>query len=221
LWCISSDQFGAACVVKPQVIAFHVVGRPPVPSFVVCKIVLKHFRCNLNDCSGLSPPFYLGERAVHGNRQQLRRGDELSARRVVRRVLLPAIAVLGALFVVVVSQRGDPSRVPVSTVVTGAGLGEVFRGEKQVTVSRVSIPLGGGFVAVYADAGGVPGKRLGVSSHLDGGDHTDVAVAISDSAKTYWAVVHRDQDADGQFDSSIDLAASDPMTGLVVTRQTN
>jgi hypothetical protein len=152
------------------------------------------------------------------------RDNQGSARRLTQRILLPVLVVLGCVAVVVYSRTrssGSFGSHPVSTGLTGGGIGDVAAFPDQVTISAVSLPLGGGFVVVYADAGGVPGRQVGASAKVAAGLQKDLEVAVSSKAAAYWVVVHRDVDGDGVFDSSIDTAMSDPVTGLVVSRQTN
>jgi hypothetical protein len=114
-----------------------------------------------------------------------------------------------------------PTTVQVGKAATSVGLSDVSLSNGKVVVDEAIIPLGGGFVVVYADAGGAPGKQVGVSRKLAAGPHRKFSIDVNSTESAFWAVVHRDVNADGSFDPSTDTAFSDPATGLVATRHTN
>ncbi|WP_256297218.1 DUF7282 domain-containing protein [Haloarchaeobius salinus] len=67
-----------------------------------------------------------------------------------------------------------------------------------------------GFLVLHADRGGEPGVPVGHVA-LEDGPHTDFAVALDDDAwadhtgnRTYWVVIHRDVDGNGEFDWGVD-----------------
>lgn len=87
--------------------------------------------------------------------------------------------------------------------------------DSQVRIEEVVLPQDG-FVAIHADAGGVPGSVVGVSDVLRAGTQT---VAITPdttlmSSEVYYAVVYAD-DGDGVFQSPQDSPLTDTQNSVV------
>lgn len=81
-----------------------------------------------------------------------------------------------------------------------------------VTVDRVVLASGPGYVVIYADGGGAPGRRLGVSDLLDTGESDDLMVRLDqalDEGATVHAMVHAEDNGNESFDFP---AADQPVT---------
>lgn len=81
-----------------------------------------------------------------------------------------------------------------------------------VLVDRVVLDDGGGYVVIYADGDGAPGRQLGVSTRLEPGTSEDIAVQLDDPLEETAAVhamVHREDNGNDAFDFP---AADQPAT---------
>ncbi len=86
-----------------------------------------------------------------------------------------------------------------------------------VLVNQVELPVGGGFVAVYSDGGGVPGGRLGASDKLAAGAAGGIEV-MAEGNGAVWVMVHRDVDGDGVLTfPGVDAVLTDPISGAIRT----
>jgi hypothetical protein len=90
-----------------------------------------------------------------------------------------------------------------------------------VVVSSADVPVGGGYLVVYADGNGAPGARLGASSLLRSGvQKTPVTVKIPSTTGSVWIVLHRNGDGNETLDfPGADAPMNDPVTGGAMVEQ--
>lgn len=88
-----------------------------------------------------------------------------------------------------------------------------------VVVDEVVITGSTGFVAVYSDGDGAPGRLLGASDVLEAGSTTDVVVELDEPLEetaVLHAMVHLDDDGNGRLDFPAHDAPATDGTGIVV-----
>lgn len=81
-----------------------------------------------------------------------------------------------------------------------------------VLVDRVVLTDGAGYVVIYADGGGAPGRRLGASALLPKGESEKIVVALDDALEetgVVHAMVHLEDNGNDAFDYP---AADQPAT---------
>lgn len=91
-----------------------------------------------------------------------------------------------------------------------------------VLVDRVVLPAGtDGFVGVYADGNGAPGRLLGSSEKLPAGPSTDVRVKVSPALEgtvELHLILHADDDGDGEFGAPAHDRAVTTEAGIITTK---
>lgn len=91
-----------------------------------------------------------------------------------------------------------------------------------VLVDRVVLPAGtDGFVGVYADGNGAPGRLLGVSDKLPAGASTSVRVKVSPTLKgtvELHLILHADDDGNGKFEAPAHDRAVTTAGGIITTK---
>lgn len=105
------------------------------------------------------------------------------------------------------------------------GFGLVVRNQagsgRSVIIDQASIHVGGGYVAVYEDGNGAPGRRLGASELLTAGTHRDVTVKLSVAvrgSRRVWVILHREDNRNRTFDfPDGDSPATGPSGSVVVS----
>lgn len=100
-------------------------------------------------------------------------------------------------------------------------LGLAVRTNAEVSVSGTDVPVGGGFLVVYADGNGAPGTRLGASELLQSGTQkTAVVVKIANSTAPVWLVLHRNGDGNQTLDfPGADAPMNDASSGGALAEQ--
>lgn len=77
-------------------------------------------------------------------------------------------------------------------------------GGDQIVVRRATVPEPGGYLVVYEDVNGAPGRRLAATSLLDPGAHEDVEVPVEDGLleglASVFVMLHREASGDGTLD---------------------
>ena len=101
------------------------------------------------------------------------------------------------------------------------GLGTAIRVAGGVTVASTDVPVGGGFLVVYADGNGAPGARLGASPLLSSGvQESAVTVKIPTASGPVWLVLHRNGDGNETLDfPGADAPMNDPASGGAMVEQ--
>lgn len=72
-----------------------------------------------------------------------------------------------------------------------------------VVVDLVTLPAGGGFIAIHADESGSPGAVLGHSDLLPEGESTNVTVTLDTAltaSATVWPMAHIDGNGNGTYE---------------------
>jgi hypothetical protein len=122
--------------------------------------------------------------------------------------------------------KPSPTTAPPATVAVGVENGARVEALKvqssdgaSVSVEHVKLPSAG-YVAVYADGEGAPGKSLGHSGLLAAGEHADVEVELDEklsASGTVFVMLHVEDNGNQRFDfpkADRPVAADD---GVMVT----
>lgn len=139
----------------------------------------------------------------------------LPPRQAPRRLVVLVVLVLAAApMVATAATMGDTPATPVPPA-DRAAHGNHVSVDAQVTadgtvVVEALFSRSSGFLVLHEDRGGEPGAPVGHVA-LENGPHTDFEVALDDDAwadhdgnRTYWVVIHRDVDGNGEFDWGVD-----------------
>ncbi len=92
---------------------------------------------------------------------------------------------------------------------------------KAVLVDTVTFGAGKGYVVIHEDGNGAPGKVIGTSGLLGGGEHKGVLVPVDPPLAAgkvkVWPVIHLEDNGNERFDyPAADAPASIDGTGVVV-----
>jgi hypothetical protein len=95
------------------------------------------------------------------------------------------------------SDRGG--RANATAPVVTAPAANSTRSNGAVTVTGMTVPEGGGFLAVHADADGAPGRRIGESTFLESGRVQRLKISTP-GAGSVWVILHSDADRNRIFE---------------------
>jgi hypothetical protein len=131
---------------------------------------------------------------------------------------LLVVLTLGSSVLTACTSSESPSSVSTKVGSTKVGITPVELNDGEYSVGKVDTPTGGGFIVIYSDVNGGPGKVVAKSSFI-ASSKTDVRFR-EEERNGVWVMIHADADGDRRLTfPGPDAPVTDPSTGSLLLQK--